>query len=163
MSIKQPICGLFARPTWLTIGWMIVLAHTLAILHQFLEGQFTNRYRIAGLYFVLLAAVGTLRRWGPPVMFALGGFSITFYWQLFGGVSSSEMDAAMQWIGLPAIVGVLGALVAYGIEIWRHILVKLADNEGWPPVSSTRGAKDGEVPDGAKDNHRYSEPGSQHT
>jgi hypothetical protein len=134
---------LFERPSWLSIGWMIVLLHTVGAARSMLEGQSTPRYRYAAIYFVLLAAIGTLRGWGLPVLFALGGFSITFYWQPFGGVSSDEMDAVMHWIGLPAISGVLGACLAYGIELLQPFAARLArhvclpEDGGWPPVSST--------------------------
>jgi hypothetical protein len=138
----QSIRRFFERPSWLTVGWVIVLLHTVGVARWMLESQSTPRYRYAAIYFVLLAAIGTLRGWGLPVLFGLGGFSITFYWQPFGGVSSDEMDAVMHWIGLPAISGVLGACVAYGIDLWQHFVARLArhiclpEDGGWPPVSS---------------------------
>ncbi|HEV3303333.1 MAG TPA: hypothetical protein VG055_27015 [Planctomycetaceae bacterium] len=112
------------------------------MVHESIEVHFTSRYRHAVIYLLLLATIGTLRRWGPPVLFALGGFSITHYWHLFGGVSSSEIEAVMQDLGLPAICGACGALVGYGLELWWYCAPAwrraLSENEGWPLVSDAR-------------------------
>jgi hypothetical protein len=120
---------------------LVVLAQTAAIVHEALEKPvFTSRYRHAVIYLLLLTTIGTLRSWGPPVLFALGGFSITYYWDVFGGVSSSPMEAVMNHLGKPVICGVCGTLVGYGWELWWYWTPAwrraLAENEGWPPVTN---------------------------
>jgi hypothetical protein len=135
LAIQRSIAGI-KRPSWLTIGWLIVLAHTAAIVHEALDRQFSSRHRHAVICFLLLATIGTLRRWGPPVLFALGGFSITYYWHSFSGASSSELEAVMNAIGTPAICGALGALIGYVTELacYKPLRQKF---EEWPPVSNT--------------------------
>jgi hypothetical protein len=151
LAIQRSIATI-KRPSWLTIAWLIVLAHTAAIVHEALESQFSSTYRDAVTYLLLLATIGTLRSWGPPVLFALGGFSITYYWHLFDGPSSSPVEAVMLRIGQPAICGALGALIGYGAELWRSCAKGLRRNEGWPPINSPgeQGAGNQELRNGAR-------------
>jgi hypothetical protein len=105
------------------LGWIVVFLHAAGVLQMTLT--WPKIYIYAPIYFVLLAGIGLLKQWGLPVLFTLGGFCTTFYWQLFGpppvGGHSDPIEIVMQVLGYPAMCAVLGFALGLCLESFKRL------------------------------------------
>jgi hypothetical protein len=99
------------------IAWLIVFIHALLLVHRSTSESHTQLY--AHIYFLLVAEAGLLCRWGPLVLFTLGGYCVVDYWQPYSHISSSHMDDVMLNVGIPAIAGLVGFIVGVVVESLR--------------------------------------------
>jgi hypothetical protein len=104
------------RRLLLTSGWIVVLAHALGVLHMWFEGPFGITRRYMAVYFVMVAEAGLLCRWGPIVLFTLGGFCTTSYWQPYSHIASNYMEEVMQDVGIPAFAAIVGGIIGAIME-----------------------------------------------
>jgi hypothetical protein len=117
MSRAVTILRRCASRPFLSLGWIVVFLHAAGVLQMALT--WPKIYIYAPIYFVLLAVIGLLKQWGPPVLFTLGGFCTTFYWRLFGPPAVGHFDpieSVMQGLGYPAMCAVLGFVLGIVLE-----------------------------------------------
>jgi|HubBroStandDraft_1064217.scaffolds.fasta_scaffold743679_1 hypothetical protein len=115
MGFALRIWHRYVRRPWRSIGWLIVLSHAAANVRRGLVDP--NYLLYAEIYFLLLAVVGLVCRWGPAAMFTLGGFCVTHYWSPWGVVASSHMEAVWQDLINPAICAGIGLLFGAQLEL----------------------------------------------
>jgi hypothetical protein len=124
MSRAATILRRCAGRPFLSLAWIVVFLHAAGILHMALARPSISIY--APIYFVLLAGIGLLKQWGPPVLFTLGGFCITFYWRPFGQPAIGHFDPTeivMQGLGYPAMCAVLGFVLGIVSESPDRIVI----------------------------------------
>ena len=122
----------------------MVLLHAAGFLQIALARQ--SVYLYAPIYFVLLAGIGLFKQWGPPVLFTLGGFCITFYWQLFTPafrVYVNPIESVMPSLGYPTFCAVFGFGFGLCIESLQKLKkgpanVRRTDIEDQPPAISRK-------------------------
>ena len=113
-----------ARRPWRSLGWIVVLLHTIGFAQMTLTYPNVPKVYVCGsIYFVLLAVAGLIWQWGPTVMFTVGGFCAPIYWGIFSpGVSSYRtwLEIVMEEVGYPALVAAFGLAVGACFELIRR-------------------------------------------
>jgi hypothetical protein len=122
MAAEQKLPAMSKSRRWLTIGWVVVFLHAIALAYEYSRPGYPNRYRYAGIYFLLLAGVGTWRRWGTTVLFGLGVFCVVAYWQPYPHVGSTHMDEVMVELGIPIIWAAFGTIIGLMTEFLPVLL-----------------------------------------
>ncbi len=119
MGVAARIWQRYASRPWLSFGWVIVILHAAGTLRTDLG--YPKIFLFSESYFLLLALVGLVRRWGPAVQFTLAGWCLTQYWGLFPGVSSDYMESVWQDLIDPAICAGIGLLLGAYLELVEWI------------------------------------------